>query len=426
MLIEETDVLIVGAGPTGLAASIELKRQGVARVLVVDREEEAGGVPRFCHHVGFGIWDRRRLYSGPAYAFRYRQEALKSGVRLLTSTTVTDWLDTRDVAFTSPKGLGQIEARAILLATGCRERPRAARLVPGSRPNGIFTTGSLQRFVYEQGLPVGKRALIVGAELVSLSALTTLLHAGVKSVAMITELPGHQIHMPYLPAKWFYADVRTRTPILTGLRLVRVYGRQRVEGVELADVESDRRQTVECDTLVFTGDWVPENELARRGKLAIDGGTSGPQIDSSYRTSSPGVFAAGNLLHGAETADASALEGRRTAGKIAHYLNEGQWPKEHLTVCVESPLSWVYPNTVAAEELPRHAGGRFTFYFRVNEFLRHASLAVLQDDRYLFSQKFRFLGPGKSYRLVGTWPGIVTPDQGPLHVRLLANAPQNT
>src|SRR6185503_1483473 len=182
------DVLIIGAGPTGLSAALELKKLGVDNVLIVERESEAGGIPRMCGHTGFGLGDLHRVLTGPAYARKYRELAEKSGIKIHTSTTITGWEDKHQVSFTSPDGPGSIAAKSILLATGVRERPRAARLIPGTRPQGVFTTGSLQRFVYEHHLPVGKRAVIVGAEIVSLSVVMTLTHAGVKVLNMITEL----------------------------------------------------------------------------------------------------------------------------------------------------------------------------------------------------------------------------------------------
>ncbi len=183
------DVLIVGAGPAGLSAAIELKKLGIKNIIVVEREPEAGGMPRFCHHTGFGRADLWRMVSGPRYARYYRELAEKYDVEIRASTTITGWgaIAANGVGsalkFTSPNGLGEIEAGAILLATGVRERPRSAKLIPGTRPAGIFTTGSLQRFVYQEHLPVGRRAVIVGAELVSLSALMTLAHADVKMSA---------------------------------------------------------------------------------------------------------------------------------------------------------------------------------------------------------------------------------------------------
>jgi len=324
------DVLIVGAGPAGLSAAIQLKKLGINNLIVVDREPEAGGMPRFCHHTGFGREDLWRMYSGPRYARYYRELAEKMDVEVRTSTTIIGWENTLTSAlsqkegglrmsFTSPSGLGEIEAGAILLATGVRERPRAARLIPGTRPAGIFTTGSLQRFVYQEHLPVGRRAVIVGAELVSLSALMTLNHAEVNCVMMTTEESKHQIEFPYVLMKWAVMDIIRRTPIYTNTRVSNIFGHKHVEGIELTHA-SGQKKIVECDTVIFTGDWIPENEIARLGGLAIDPITRGPLIDALFQSSAGGVFAAGNLLRGVETADHCALEGIKAGKSISNYL----------------------------------------------------------------------------------------------------------
>ncbi len=321
------DVLIVGAGPAGLSAAIELKKQGIKNILVVDREPEAGGMPRMCHHTGFGRADLWRMWSGPMYARYYRELAEKHEVEIRTSTTITGWEKSSRLSFTSPNGLGSIETRAILLATGVRERPRSARMIPGTRPQGVFTTGSLQRFVYQEDLPVGKRAVIVGAELVSLSALMTLQNANVKCVMMTTEESAHQIEFPYVVMKWMVADILTRTPIITNTRISNIFGQKRVEGIEITRTIRPPRSpktsevfTVECDTVIFTGNWIPENEMARLGGLDIDPITRGPRINSEFHSSVEGVFVAGNLLRGVETADHCALEGKRAGKAITKYL----------------------------------------------------------------------------------------------------------
>jgi len=325
------DVLIVGAGPAGLSAAIELKKQGVKNILVIEREPEAGGMPRFCHHTGFGRADLWRMWSGPKYANYYRELAEKYDVEIQTTTTIMGW-DTKlrqspkaseVLTFTSPNGLGEIEAQVVLLATGVRERPRSARMIPGTRPQGVFTTGSLQRFVYQEQLSVGKRAVIVGAELVSLSALMTLMHAHVKCVMMTTEEASHQIEFPYITMKWAIADILTRTPILTNTRVTNIFGRKRVEGIELTHANG-QTQLVDCDTVIFTGNWIPENEMARLGGLTINPLTRGPKIDAGFHSSVEGVFAAGNLLRGVETADHCALEGIKAGNAIARYLQHKQ------------------------------------------------------------------------------------------------------
>ena len=326
-LATSCDVLIVGAGPAGLSAAVELKKQGIKNILVVDREPEAGGMPRMCHHTGFGRADLWRMFSGPRYARYYRELAEKFDVEIQTSTTIMGWADSAEdgglskLSFTSPSGLGEIEAQTVLLATGVRERPRAARLIPGTRPQGIYTTGSLQRFVYQEQLPVGKKAVIVGAELVSLSALMTLQHADVKCLMMITEESKHQIEFPYVVMKWAVADILTRTPIITNTRITNIFGQKRVEGIELTSVNG-KINIVECDTVIFTGNWIPENEMARLGGLAIDPITRGPKIDAEFHSSIQRVFAAGNLLRGVETADHCAIEGIKAGRAIAKYLRK--------------------------------------------------------------------------------------------------------
>ncbi|MEW6402334.1 MAG: FAD-dependent oxidoreductase [Chloroflexota bacterium] len=341
-LHKAAEVLIVGAGPAGLATAIELKKQGIRDILVVDREPEAGGMPRFCNHIGFGLVDLHWLYSGPGYARHYRELAEKMGVEVWTSTTITGWKPAengngcRQLSFMSPNGIGEIEARAVLLATGVRERPRAARLIPGTRPQGIYTTGSLQRFVHQEHLPVGKRAVILGAELVSLSALMTLMSARVKCAMMVTEEAHHQIEFPYVMVKWAMADLLTRTPIIPHTRISNIFGQKRVEGIELTRIRrpesvdsiSDQQYskqtsevfTVECDTVIFTGKWIPEHELARLGGLEINPLTQGPKIDAEFRSSVNSVFVAGNLLRGVEIADHCAQEGMRAGRSMARHL----------------------------------------------------------------------------------------------------------
>jgi thioredoxin reductase len=311
---------------------------------------------------------------------------------------MTGWEDERQATFTSPEGLGTIEAKSILLATGVRERPRAARLVPGYRPEGVFTTGSLQRFVYEHDLPVGKRAVIVGAERVSLSVVMTLLHAGVKTLNMITELPRHQLYLPlFLPAKILFADILARAPILTNTQISNIFGRQRVEGIEITDIASGKTRVIECDTVVFTGDWVPENELARKADVKTGRPSQGPQVDLSFRTSQRGMFAAGNLLRGVETADWSALEGRRAARSIARFLENAQWPKNRLEVQVEPPLEWICPNILTPDSQVER------FRFRANEFRDHGYLRLKQGERILYEKPYRRLQANTSQNLDSNW-----------------------
>jgi thioredoxin reductase len=392
------DVLIVGGGPAGLSAALELKRLGVDNIFVAEREPEAGGIPRLCGHTGFGLRDFNRVMSGPSYARKYREIAEGAGIRIHTSTAITNWEDQHRVSFTSPDGTGIINASSILLATGVRERPRAARLVPGDRPQGVFTTGSLQRFVYEHHLPVGKRAVVIGAETVSLSAVLTLTHAHVRVLNMITELPKHQYYLPiFLPAKILYADILAGATILTSKRVTNILGHERVEAVEITDLDSGHAQIIECDTVVFSGDWIPENEFARKGEVETGQPSLGPQIDSWFRTSQPGIFAAGNLLRGVETADWAALEGRKAARSIARFLKNGQWPANRLRVLTEAPFAWICPNAIAPDSAIA------LFRFRSNEFRTNVRLQLTQGERVLYQKTLHRLMANTSINLTGDW-----------------------
>lgn len=417
---KSTDVLIVGAGPAGIAAALELKKLGIMNVLIAEREPEAGGIPRMCGHIGFGLTDLHRVLTGPSYARTYRVMADRAGIDIHTSTTITGWQEDfssqnmgYSLDFTSPDGPGKIEAKTVLLATGVRERPRPARLVPGYRPQGVFTTGSLQRFVYEHELPVGKRAVIVGAERVSLSVVLTLMHAGVRVLHLITELPHHQLYLPvFLPAKILFADLLAHAPILTNQRVTNLLGRQRVEGIEITNLDSGKSQVIECDTVVFTGDWIPENELARKLNLTADHPALGPQVDSRFRTVEPGIFAAGNVLRGVETADWAALEGRGAARSIAHFLENGEWNGTKLAVHVEPPLDWVCPNVLSPDSLPRR------FRFRSRDFRERIAVQIRQGSKVLHRKSVRHLLANTSVDLPGEWATRVDFSGEPLKIEV--------
>ena len=405
---EAVDVAIVGGGPTGLAAALELRRLGVARVLVLEREREAGGVPRHTDHTGFGLRDLRRVLRGPAYAARYRRDATAAGVDVRTSATATGWTGPRTLAVTAPDGLAEIDADAVILAAGCRERPRSARLVAGDRPLGVLTTGALQQLVYLGRAPVGRRAVVVGAEHVSFSAVMTLAHAGVETVAMVTREPRHQSY----PALAWLAAGRRGVPIVTGSDVVEIHGHGRVEAVIVRDVATGAGRALACDTVVFTGDWIPDHELARRGGLVMDGGTRAPRVDGLLRTSVAGVFAAGNLVHAAETADVAALSGRHAARAAQAFLAGRAWPAAPpVPIVAEPPIRWVSPSAIAADaRIVPH--GRFLL--RVDRTLDDATIEVRQDARVLWRGRHRRLVPARSIHVAADWLPAVASDGGPV------------
>ena len=340
-----TDVLVIGAGPSGLAAAAVLAADG-ADVRVVDRDEAPGGVPRHSDHPGYGARDLRRLVSGPAYARTLTQRASAAGARIDVRTTVTDLRPLPDgggeVDITSPAGRETVTASAIVLAMGCRERPRSARLVPGARPAGVMTTGWLQRLVHlEHGSP-GRRAVVVGAEHVSYSAVVTLAEAGCTTVAMVTDDASHTSFSAFDLA----ARTRYRFPLLTRTRIAAIHGDGRVTGVTIEHADG-RRGHIDCDTVIFTGDWIPENDIAVRSGIAMNAATRGPSVDTGFRTSARGIFAVGNLLHPASTADVCAQDGQRAVPAITSWLRCGNWPAQTAAITVDTPLLWSAPDRLA-------------------------------------------------------------------------------
>jgi thioredoxin reductase len=418
------EVLIVGAGPAGLAAAIELRRLGVGRVLVADRESEPGGVARHCAHTGYGLRDLRRVMAGPAYARRYSRAAAQAGTEVRCRTSVTAIARTNAdqqsldevpgmlrATLTSPAGVETIIAGAVLLATGCRERPRPARLVPGDRPAGVMTTGELQQRVYLAGERVPGRAVIVGAEHVSFSALLTLSHAGAEVAGLVTDQPRHQSFRSFRLA----AALRWRTPVWTSTVISRIIGRQNVSAVELRDQRTGEIRRVACETVVFTGDWIPDHELARLVGARMDPESRAPSVDTALRTSVPRLFAAGNLVHPAETADVAALAGRHAARAIALVLQAPGSPAATscVPVRVARPLAWIAPSMIGADLAPPPLG---KFLVRGTDF-RRAAIEVRQGSRLLGTQRIRLV-PGRNSSVTAGWVQRVDPGGGPVSVAI--------
>ncbi len=407
-----TEVVVVGAGPAGLACAVELRRRGVRDVLVLEREASAGGIPRHSAHQGFGLRDLHRVMSGPGYARRYRELAREAGAEVLEETMVTGCSAGGAVEVTSPRGSEVLQPRALVLATGCRERPRAARLVPGSRPEGVMTTGLLQQRVFLHHERIGERALVVGAEHVSFSAIATLAHAGARVVGMVTELPRHQSFAIFRAG----AALRYRTSLWTRTAVRAIHGRPLVEEVELVDLDSGKTRRLACDVVVFTADWIPDHELAVMAGLELDPGTRGPRVDTGLRTTREGIFAAGNLLHGAEPADVAALSGRHAAASVARWLGAGAWPGPLLPIVCEPPLHWLAPNALGRmlDEPPRNR-----FSVRATGFLRAPALEISQDRRILWSGRLPRLIPGRSASLPCDWIRSCDLAGGPVEVRIV-------
>ncbi|MGV9942369.1 NAD(P)/FAD-dependent oxidoreductase [Streptomyces sp. NPDC003401] len=406
----QVDVLVVGAGPAGLAAAARLAAAGAGRVEVLDRERQPGGTPRHGAHGGYGTL--LHPLTGPAYARLLVTAARRAGATVRPGVTALDWTGPLSLRTLGPDGLETLTARAVVLATGARERPRAARLVPGTRPAGVHTTGELQRAVHLHGQHVGTRAVIVGAEDVSYAAAGTVRAAGAVVVAMLTE------HARPQTAAARAADARLRhgTPLLTRTTVTELLGHGRLSGVRVRH-QDGRTAVLPCDTVVFTGDFVPDHELVRRAGLSLDPGTRGPAVDGSLRTSRPGVFAAGSLLHPAESAATAARDGAHAADAVLDHLTgtgTGTARPPAVPLTVAPPLRWIAPNRVTpADRLP--------YVLRTATELVRPVLHVTQDGRVLHRERLRSALPNRTLRLSADWTHRVDPDPdaGPVRVTAL-------
>ncbi len=342
-LPDTCDVAIVGGGPSGLAAATSLKQAGVGSVIIVDREPQAGGIPRHCGHPPFGMREFKRCMAGPTYAAALVERAKSVGAQIHVNTTVVKISEGGKLLVSTPDGCTEVAAKRVILSTGVRETPRAPRLISGARPLGISTTGALQSMVYLKGTIPFRHPVIVGTELVSFSALLTCRHAGIRPVAMVEaneRITARSFCRP-LPAI-------LGVPLRLNTRIVEIIGRDRVTGVRVIDT-TGREHIVDCDGVLFTGQFTPESSLLRLGHLDVDQASGGPVVDQDGRCSDPAYFATGNLLRPVETAGWCWREGKQTAATVAKSL-AGQLPgtDKQVSIISRSPaVKFTVPQTIS-------------------------------------------------------------------------------
>jgi thioredoxin reductase len=386
--MSKPDVLIVGSGPAGLHAAIELQRRLGLTTIVLEREPEPGGVPRWCHHHTYPCRVKKRLFTGPDYAKVWIDEARSASVPILTETTVLR-LDAQKPAVqtTSPTGLEEYGARAVLLATGAREAHRHARLVAGDRARGVYTTASLFQSLYGNGHLPERRFVVFGSEDVSYSCVNAIRSQRRTVVAVVETAPATR---SFGWLRWFVENVQGVAHFFS-VQEFAVHGRPSVSNVSFTTSGSPIPQRLECDGVIFTGGFTPNSELIRAAEVRFNSATHGPSINQSFQTSKPWLFAAGNCLRGVVSGDEAALEGRMAARAIAEFLqSDSKANAPETLLSVDEPLAYCCPDRISADH---HGLKRIAIWPNVHA--RQAELAAWCGNRQLWSKHFRWVQPGR-------------------------------
>ena len=305
--MEHHEIVIIGGGPAGLTLAMELNALGTQDVVVLEREPEAGGVPRHCSHLGFGIDNRKRFLKGPVFANQLRE--LSKGLDVRTGTTVLEFNMRGAMRVHNVSGISEMSATRIVLATGTRESSRAARLIGGHRLTGVMNTGTLQQLVYFRNQKPFSRPVIIGSEWASFSNLLTCRHAKIKPVGMITE--NEKLDAP--PYFALGARMAFGVPITRNTKLISINGQTQVGSVTVETL--GKQQTIACDGVIISGKFRSENALYASGFIEQE--NTAPKATEMFRTSKPNIYAVGNVLGHLETAGACMLQGRKLAAMIA-------------------------------------------------------------------------------------------------------------
>ncbi len=392
------DVAVIGGGPAGLAAALAARKTGAERVLILEREARPGGILNQCIHNGFGLHYFGEELTGPEYAQRFIDELQASDIQFYPETFVLDLsVDRELVCVSAEHGLLRVQAAAVVLAMGCRERTRGALNIPGTRPAGVYTAGCAQRLVNMEGLMPGREIVVLGSGDIGLIMARRLTWEGCR-VQMVCEL------LPYssgLQRNITQCLEDNGIPLYFSTTVVRVHGRERLEGVTVASVDEARRPVkgteryVPCDTLLLSVGLIPENELSSAAGIALSPITGGAEVDQRRMTSVPGVFACGNVLHVHDLVDNVSEEGA-IAGRSAGFYAQGVLREEVAFGSVQpgQNVRYTLPQHLTCVEEPLTS-----LYFRVTDIVKPARVQVLCGEEIIYSKRKQICTPGEMERV---------------------------
>ncbi len=411
------EIVIIGGGPAGLAAAIAAYDAGCRSILILERDNQLGGILNQCIHNGFGLHTFGEELTGPEYAARFARQVLDRGIAYKLNTMVLSiGEDKKITAVNRTDGLIEIEATAIILAMGCRERSRGALNIPGFRPAGIYSAGTAQRLVNIEGFLPGRRVVILGSGDIGLIMARRMTLEGAK-VLVVAEL------MPYsggLKRNIVQCLNDFGIPLKLSHTVVDIQGRERVTGVTIAEVGPDRKPIpgteihYDCDTLLLSCGLLPENELSRGMGVTISPVTNGPIVDESLQTSIPGVFAAGNVLHVHDLVDFVSEEAAAAGRAAVRYLANGPQDRgREIPITFEGGPRYTVPASID----PKRVEGDLVIRFRVGGVMKNRRVRLYLDDEAVVSRKRPVMAPGEMEELKLTQAALAAhPDLKQIHI----------
>lgn len=391
MRTRPTDIAIIGAGPAGLAAAIKARESGARSVTIIERAEAPGGLLDQCVHNGFGVLYFKEDLTGPEFASRLVEKAKELNVILELETMALNVTPGRKITACNKKGVVVVEAKAIILAMGCRERTREAIMIPGTRPAGIFTAGTAQRYVNVEGFIPGKKIVILGSGDVGMIMARRLALEGAEVKAVVEILP----YVGGLIRNEVQCLVDFDIPCLLEHTVTEIRGGQRVEAVTIARVDKNlspipgSEKEIECDTLLVSAGLIPENELSKLAGVELDPLTGGPLVDEDRQTNISGIFAAGNVAHVHDLVDNVVYEGELAGSRAAQYAS-GKTPSQKRALHIKpgNNIRYVVPQFISTD---RDA----VLYARVREPAERVSIRI--GD--IIAKPFRFVKPSEMIKL---------------------------